>query len=518
MDRERPRERVAEARLGAGGAKVPYPIRIRCLEVVGRQTISPTMLRLTLGGQDLVGFESHSVVDEHVKIVFPDPDGGLRVPEPNGSMVRWPHPMPPTRDYTVRRYDPTAGELDLDVVLHAGGLASEWAARVGPGEPVWVAGPPAGPGRAGALRPLPARRRHHRAARDRALGRGHAVGRPRLGVRRGRGRRRGDRPRRSRGRHRHLAAPRRRRGRAERRPGPRGPRGRHPRRGVGVRVGRRRGRVDQAVAALGARRAPPPARGLLHHRLLEGGPRDVRRGPQPRRRGGPRARPRTCTGTTTTRPPRSSGRPRVGEGVGDDRPDHRPPAGRHHRRVVALDGVGDEAVGADEVPPGVGQTLGVGAVRPPPRTASADRRRPGRGSSSGWPRSAPPRTAPPRAAPARPRRRPAAARRAAPAPRRPRTAPARRPARRPAAPSRSSRRRRPPRPPRRAGPRGRAPRCRRTSTRAGGTGPSARSRGSSPGSSRRARRSSSRAPGDPSSTGSCSPITGRSAGARAPAR
>jgi NADPH-dependent ferric siderophore reductase len=144
MDRERPRERVAEARLGAGGAKVPYPIRIRRLEVVDRRTISPTMLRLTLGGRDLVGFESHSVVDEHVKIVFPDPDGGLRVPEPNGSMVRWPHPMPPTRDYTVRRYDPAAGELDLDVVLHAGGLASEWAARVGPGEPVWVAGPPAG--------------------------------------------------------------------------------------------------------------------------------------------------------------------------------------------------------------------------------------------------------------------------------------------------------------------------------------------------------------------------------------
>ena len=290
MDRERPRERVAEARLGAGGAKVPYPIRIRCLEVVGRQTISPTMLRLTLGGRDLVGFESHSVVDEHVKIVFPDPDGGLRVPEPNGSMVRWPHPMPPTRDYTVRRYDPAAGELDLDVVLHAGGLASEWAARVGPGEPVWVAGPPAGLAvpehydrylLAGDTTALPAIARWVEgmpsAARgwvfvevadateeiDLAAPEGVTVTwLHRDGVAAGRS---------------DVLA------RAVRGVG-------HPRRGVGVRVGRRRGRVDQAVAPLGARRAPPPARGLLHHRLLEGGPRDVRRGPQPRRRGGPRPR------------------------------------------------------------------------------------------------------------------------------------------------------------------------------------------------------------------------------------
>ena len=144
MDRDRPRERVAEARRGEGGAKVPYPIRIRRLEVTGTRRIGPAMLRLTLGGPELAGFESHSVVDEHVKLVFPDPDGGLRVPEQNGLMLSWPKPMPPTRDYTVRRYDAERGELDLDVVLHPGGLASEWAARVGPGEPVWVAGPPAG--------------------------------------------------------------------------------------------------------------------------------------------------------------------------------------------------------------------------------------------------------------------------------------------------------------------------------------------------------------------------------------
>lgn len=144
VDRDRPRERVAEAMVGPGGAKVPYPIRVRRLEIAGTRMVGPAMLRMTLTGAELAGFESHSVVDEHVKLIFPDDDGGLRVPEQDGLMLLWPTPMPPTRDYTVRRHDPEAGELDLDVVLHPGGLASEWASRAQPGERVWVAGPPAG--------------------------------------------------------------------------------------------------------------------------------------------------------------------------------------------------------------------------------------------------------------------------------------------------------------------------------------------------------------------------------------
>ncbi|MEJ2885496.1 siderophore-interacting protein [Actinomycetospora aeridis] len=150
MDRDRPRERVAEALRGEGGTKVPYPIRIRRLEILGTRTVGPAMLRMTLCGPELAGFESHSVVDEHVKLVFPDDDGGLRLPEADGLMLFWPKPMPPTRDYTVRRHDVDAGELDLDFVLHPGGLASAWAAAARPGDTAWVAGPPAGlavPGR-----------------------------------------------------------------------------------------------------------------------------------------------------------------------------------------------------------------------------------------------------------------------------------------------------------------------------------------------------------------------------------
>ncbi|WP_367128667.1 siderophore-interacting protein [Saccharothrix sp. HUAS TT1] len=145
--RHRHLERIAEVRAGLGadkGAeKVGYPIRIRAVEVVRTAMVGSGLLRVTLGGPGAEGFEAHSP-DEHVKLIFPEPDGSLRLPEPNGDMLRWPRPSPTSREYTVRRYDPVTGELDLDVALHDGGLGSDWARSVEPGAVVHVAGPPGG--------------------------------------------------------------------------------------------------------------------------------------------------------------------------------------------------------------------------------------------------------------------------------------------------------------------------------------------------------------------------------------
>jgi NADPH-dependent ferric siderophore reductase len=44
---------------------------------------------LVVGGPGTAGFESHAP-DEHVKLIFPEADGILRVPEPDGLMLRWP--------------------------------------------------------------------------------------------------------------------------------------------------------------------------------------------------------------------------------------------------------------------------------------------------------------------------------------------------------------------------------------------------------------------------------------------
>ncbi|WP_037819829.1 siderophore-interacting protein [Amycolatopsis sp. La24] len=141
--RHRHTARIAEVRAGRQAEKVPYPIRIRRAEVVRTSAVGAGLLRVTLGGPGTAGFEAHSP-DEHVKILFPDADGELRLPEANGDMLRWPKPSPVSREYTVRRYDPASGELDLDVALHDGGLGSDWARAVRPGETVHVAGPPGG--------------------------------------------------------------------------------------------------------------------------------------------------------------------------------------------------------------------------------------------------------------------------------------------------------------------------------------------------------------------------------------
>ncbi|GAA2581327.1 siderophore-interacting protein [Actinomadura fulvescens] len=141
--RHRHLERIAEVRAGTTRDRVGYPIRIREVEVLRTAPVGAGLIRVTLGGPGLGGFEAHAP-DEHVKLIFPEEDGGLRLPEPDGLMLKWPRPSPTSREYTVRRYDAAAGELDIDVVLHEGGLGSGWAETVEPGTPVHVAGPPGG--------------------------------------------------------------------------------------------------------------------------------------------------------------------------------------------------------------------------------------------------------------------------------------------------------------------------------------------------------------------------------------
>ena len=136
-------DRVAEhQRTGRGAVRFAYPIGVCTAPLVAREELTPLMLRLTLRGPELAGFHSYQA-DDHVKIVFPDEDGTVRRPVRNENRtLDWPRPFPRTRDYTVRRhFDET---LVIDLVLHEGGIAAEWARTVEVGEQVTVAGPPGG--------------------------------------------------------------------------------------------------------------------------------------------------------------------------------------------------------------------------------------------------------------------------------------------------------------------------------------------------------------------------------------
>jgi NADPH-dependent ferric siderophore reductase len=111
----------------------------RLLQVRRSAQITPRMIRVTLGGDELAGFGGEGP-DRRIKMFFPV-EGQIRpaVPRAASGGPVWPagEARPAIRTYTVRRFDPAAGELDVDFVLHEGhGPAAAWARDAQPG--CWV--------------------------------------------------------------------------------------------------------------------------------------------------------------------------------------------------------------------------------------------------------------------------------------------------------------------------------------------------------------------------------------------
>ncbi|QAX86708.1 NADPH-dependent ferric siderophore reductase [Pseudomonas sp. DTU12.3] len=121
--------------------RVMHEIKRRKLEVLRVVDLTPRMRRITLGGPELAGFISLGT-DDHVKLLFPQNAEQtaaletmvLGAGKDNG-------PMPEMRDYTPRRYDLDALELDIDFVLHGDGPASTWAEQAAPGQFLHIGGP-----------------------------------------------------------------------------------------------------------------------------------------------------------------------------------------------------------------------------------------------------------------------------------------------------------------------------------------------------------------------------------------
>jgi NADPH-dependent ferric siderophore reductase len=100
------------------------------------------MVRVTLGGPDLEGLTvEHPAAS--VRLLFPSPGmHELVIPSWNGNEFLLPDGRRPTiRTFTPRRVDPQALELDVEIVIHGGGVASEWAQTAEPGNPAAVSGP-----------------------------------------------------------------------------------------------------------------------------------------------------------------------------------------------------------------------------------------------------------------------------------------------------------------------------------------------------------------------------------------
>ena len=104
---------------------------------------TPHLVRVVLGGDGLAGF-APTFADAYVKLVLP-PAGAPYTAPFDMDAVQAEHPRewwPCLRTYTVRGWDPVAGELVLDVVVHGDeGLAGPWAQAARPGDLVQLLGP-----------------------------------------------------------------------------------------------------------------------------------------------------------------------------------------------------------------------------------------------------------------------------------------------------------------------------------------------------------------------------------------
>jgi NADPH-dependent ferric siderophore reductase len=105
---------------------------------------TPRLARVTLTGHDLAGLAPGGPADS-LKVTFPAPgqeSPSMPARDDDGHTVYTPEQeKQPRRAYTIRRWDRSRVELDLDVVLHGHGPGAAWAARARPGDQLVIADP-----------------------------------------------------------------------------------------------------------------------------------------------------------------------------------------------------------------------------------------------------------------------------------------------------------------------------------------------------------------------------------------
>ncbi len=102
--------------------------------------LSPTLIRIRLVVSD---FETTGVGDEYVRLFFPHGEDRAEVSLPIATEDSWytpdGSPEPPMRTYTIRNAGP--GWVDVDFVVHEGGVAATWAVQARPGDALGLNSP-----------------------------------------------------------------------------------------------------------------------------------------------------------------------------------------------------------------------------------------------------------------------------------------------------------------------------------------------------------------------------------------
>jgi NADPH-dependent ferric siderophore reductase len=106
------------------------------------ECLTPRLVNITLAGAELDGLTVQQP-GASVRLLLPPPgEADLVFPSWNGNEFRLPDGRRPTiRTFTPRRVDPATLALEVEIVIHGGGVASRWAETADAGTPVAVSGP-----------------------------------------------------------------------------------------------------------------------------------------------------------------------------------------------------------------------------------------------------------------------------------------------------------------------------------------------------------------------------------------
>jgi NADPH-dependent ferric siderophore reductase len=118
--------------------------RTRHATVTSVKPLTPHMVRVVVGGDDLDGLAVGEFTDHYVKVQLPPPGADYAAPfDAEAIKERLPRAQwPRVRSYTVRDWDPHRRLLTLDFVVHGDrGVAGPWAAAARPGDVLQLTGP-----------------------------------------------------------------------------------------------------------------------------------------------------------------------------------------------------------------------------------------------------------------------------------------------------------------------------------------------------------------------------------------
>lgn len=112
-------------------------------EVIETQQLTPSLVRVLLGGDGLADYADTGFTDQYVNALFV-PDGApYAVPfELEAVKDVSPEYRPRGRRYTIRSWDPATRTLAIDFVVHGDiGYAGRWASNAQPGDLLQMVGP-----------------------------------------------------------------------------------------------------------------------------------------------------------------------------------------------------------------------------------------------------------------------------------------------------------------------------------------------------------------------------------------